>query len=93
MRTFLFLEKFITPKLIQLTYWIMMFINIIMAITIISMGISMGNSYYGGSEYIFIGLIGSVIYLIFSVLMTRVFCELILVLFKINDNLTAIREK
>lgn len=80
MKDLLFFDKMITPKIINLVYWLML------ASTLIT-GISAMFSHYGG------GFLAGVFILISGVLGARIFCELLIVLFKINENMQKIADK
>lgn len=77
MEKFLNLNDLIAPKFIQLLYWIFLAIAIVAGI------LKMGYTDF------FVGLL----YMISGVIFARVGCELLIVLFKINDNLQKIADK
>lgn len=82
--SFLFFETMITPKLITLVYWILL------AVVIVS-GIATWFSGYGGFTFVkFLTGIGIVVG---GGLAARIWCELLIVLFKINENIQKIAEK
>ncbi len=80
----LFFEKLITPKFIQFIFWMML-------IGIIVFGFySMFAGYYGLTFKSFLfGLFAIVI----GAFISRIWCELLIVLFKINEALQEIRKK
>ena len=80
MKDLLFFEKMVTPKIINLVYWLML------ASTVVA-GLGAMFSHYGG------GFIPGVIILISGVIGARIFCELLIVLFKINENMQKIADK
>jgi len=80
MKDLLFFEKMVTPKIINLVYWLML------ASTIVT-GFGAMFSNYGG------GFIAGVIILISGAIGARIFCELLIVLFKINENMQKIADK
>jgi len=73
MRDVLFFDKMITPKVITFIYWLL-------PLAVLVTGLSTMFRGFGG----FLGGIG--IILLGSVLV-RVYCELMILLFKINDNI------
>ena len=77
MQDLLSFNKMITPVFIHVIYWIG-----IVAVVLVGLGIAAG----GGS--IFKGLLAMLV----GMIAVRVGCEVLLVLFRINDNLAAIRE-
>ncbi len=79
MNKFLSFDKFITPELIQLLFLFLIIADFISAIGV-------GYSMHGA-----LGVIGGIAYFILAVILSRVFCEILIVIFKINENLIAIR--
>lgn len=79
-------EKFLTPSLITIVYWIG-----IVGISISSLGtiLSSFSSFGGGLKQFIIGLIMFVVGIIFW----RVICEGIMLAFKIYDRLTEIKHR
>ncbi|TNG94444.1 DUF4282 domain-containing protein [Pasteurellaceae bacterium USgator11] len=77
-KDFFIFDKLITPKIITIIYWILMIVSVISGLeTLVVM------SYYSMlTAIIYGGLI-----IILGILFARIFCELILVIFKINTNL------
>lgn len=80
MRNFFFFDKMITPKIINIVYWFAILGAVISGV------ISMQNPFGGG---LLVGL-GTIIG---GVIAARISCELIIVLFKINESLLEIRHK
>ena len=85
-----------TPCIIKYAFWLLVIISIICGLGSIahSFGtdINLGTGYYHvqGSAWLFAyGVLQIVLGIVFS----KVICELILVLFKINANLEAIKNK
>jgi|KBSMisStaDraftv2_1062788.scaffolds.fasta_scaffold2412536_1 hypothetical protein len=84
MNDYLSFNKFVTPMLIQVIFWIG-----IVIIVLASLGMMFGASStpYGGGGMFLIGLC----YLVFGTLFWRVWCEVMLVIFRILDELRLIR--
>lgn len=80
MKDLLFFDKMVTPKIINFVYWLMLASSIVT-------GLGTMFSHYGG------GFIAGVIILISGAIGARIFCELLIVLFKINENLQKIADK
>ena len=80
MKDLLFFEKMITPKIINLVYWLML------ASTAIT-GLGAMFSHYGG------GFLAGVFILISGAIGARIICELLIVLIKINENMQKIADK
>ncbi len=84
MKDLLFFEKLVTPKFITFIYWLML------------AGIVIGGLYrifggYGGFSMssFFMGLV----FIVLGAVAVRVWCELLIVLFKMNEALQEIRKK
>jgi len=79
-------RKMITPTIIQIIYFIALIANALSALVIIIVGTAQGG--FGG----FVGgLIAAVIELVLGSILIRVYCELLILAFKIYDELKAIR--
>jgi hypothetical protein len=83
MTEFLSFRKMITPIFIQVVFWIGVALCVIIGISQIVMG---ANS-YGGGAVVLMGLITLVI----GPLFVRIYCELLILLFRIHDELVAMR--
>jgi hypothetical protein len=79
MGDFLKFRKMITPVFIQVVFWLGLLGNLVASIVLISRG---GVSVLGGF-----------LLLLFGSLMVRVYCELIILLFRIYDSLKNIERK
>lgn len=84
MKEVLFFDSMLTPKLITLIYWLLLLSALIG-------GISAMFSGYGGFTFgkFFMGLV----YIVGGAVGARISCELMIVLFKVNESLHVIREK
>lgn len=80
MRNVLFFDTMITPKIITFVYWITL-------ICIVVAAFSTMFSSYGG------GFIQGLIVLVAGIVGARIWCELLIVLFRINENLQKIANK
>ena len=84
MQDFLSLDKMITPKIITFIYWLLLFFIVIFNLKIL----------FGGYDgFTFSGLIMSFVYIAGGALIARIFCELLIVLFKMNEALQEIKNK
>ena len=84
MKKVLFFNSMLTPKLITVIYWIMLVLVIIGTVTNLFTG-------YGGVT--FGALIQAIATLVGGCVLARVWCELLIVLFKIHENLQKIADK
>ena len=77
LRDALFFDNMLTPKLIAFVYWLALAGIVIAAISIIFSG----------------NVVTGLLTLIFGAVATRIFCELLIVIFKMNEALQDIRNK
>ena len=73
----LFFEKMIVPKIITFLYWLLL-----VACVLGGIGVMFTQTFFGG-------LFG----MLFGLIAVRVWCELLIVMFKINESLQVIRDK
>lgn len=85
MEDFLNFKKMITPVIIKILFWIMAGLFIISGLVTIVAGV--GN--YGGGMAVLTGL-GLII---LGPLVARIYCELLIVIFSINQNVREINER
>lgn len=84
MKDVLFFENMLTPKIITLVYWLLLLAAIVGGI----------GSMFGGYEgFTFGKFIMGMVYAVGGALAARIWCELLIVLFKMNDALQEIRKK
>jgi hypothetical protein len=77
-RDFVTFQRMITPAIIQVLFWIGVVGSIVGGITTIATG--------GGA-----GVAGGIVMLILGPIWVRVLCEVLIVVFRINENLTDIK--
>jgi hypothetical protein len=82
---FLSFRNMVTPLIIQVIYFIALAVNALLAIVTFFRGM-----FYGFSGFL-IGAIVALIMLLVGSLVIRVYCELLILAFKIYDELKAIR--
>jgi uncharacterized protein DUF4282 len=80
MKDIFFFDAMLTPKIITFVYWLMLLGSLVSGLGTMFGGY--GGSFLGGLGIIIGGAIGS-----------RIWCELLIVLFKINENLQEITNK
>ena len=84
MEDFLKFKKMIVPVIIQILFWIGTVIAIVWGLISIVGG---ANAPYGGGRMVFNG----VLWILLGPLIVRIYCELVIVLFSINNTLTDIK--
>lgn len=80
MKEILFFDSMLTPKIITFVYWILLAV-----VVIGGLGTMFGG--YGGFK------IEGLFYAIGGAIAARIWCELLIVLFKMNDALQELRNK
>ncbi len=79
-------DKMLTPKIITFVYWLLLFFSVVGGISTISV-----TGRYGGasglSSLMGIGII------VGGVVGARIFCELLIVLFKIHENIKKLADR
>jgi len=85
MTDFLNFKKMITPLIIKVLFWIMVALSVIVGLV----GIVAGASSYGGG----LAVLGGLAWIILGPLVARIYCELLIVIFSINENLTEMNER
>lgn len=75
-------RKMVTPVIIQILFWVGVIACVIGGIAMIAMG----SQYYGSKT-----TLQGVLLLIFGPLAVRVYCEILIVFFRINETLTEIK--
>lgn len=83
-KDFLTFKKMITPAIIQVLFWILAGLAIILGLIGIVNGAT--SSFGGGSQ-----VLGGLMLLVLGPVAVRVYCEILIVLFRMNATLTEIR--
>jgi len=84
MKNILHFDNMLTPKIITFIYWVLLLVAVIGGFG------SMFSSFNGLS---FTSIITGIIYIIAGVIGARIWCELLIVLFKMNEALQVLKEK
>ncbi|SDJ91269.1 DUF4282 domain-containing protein [Natronincola ferrireducens] len=85
-KTFLNFDKMMTPAIIKIIFYIGLVLSVLVSLGMIISGM---NAYYGGGAQVFLGII----MLFLSPITIRVYCELLIVIFKIHESLVEIKNK
>ena len=89
MEDYLTFRKMITPAIIQVLFWLGVAASVIVALLV--MGTSMAAAIRLRSAAPLTGFVFAVIWLIAGPVLTWVWCELIVVFFRMNDTLAEIK--
>jgi hypothetical protein len=84
MKNVLFFDSMLTPKIITAVYWLLLAGSVIGGI---------GSMFGGFDGFTFWKLIMGIAYAIGGIVASRIGCELMIVLFKMNEALQEIRHK
>jgi hypothetical protein len=83
-------DRFITPSIIKAFYWLVVVLVVLFGIAGIFSGLAaMAISPFGG----FIELLSSITGVVVGIIFSRISAELILIVFRINEHLGAIRDQ
>jgi hypothetical protein len=83
-------ERFITPSIIKVFYWLAVAVSVLIGISGIGQGLMLlFSSPIAGLIAVIIALIGMIIGVIFA----RIAAEFILIVFRISEHLGAIRQR
>lgn len=84
MKDILFFDKMITPKIITFIYWVLLLVAVLGGLA----------SMFGGYGGVTFGkLIMGILYAVAGAVGARIWCELLIVLFKMNEALQELRNK
>lgn len=84
MKNMFFFESMLTPKIITIVYWLLLLASLITGI------VSMFSGYQGLT---FLSFIFGIVTIAAGALGARIWCELMIVLFKINSNLQKLSDE
>lgn len=87
MKDFLKLDTMITPKIITIIYWLGL-----VGVSLTSMSMLFGISRYAYTNF-GMRFLMAIFVIIFGLVIVRVYSELLIVIFKIHDNLKKIADK
>jgi hypothetical protein len=84
MRDVLFFESMLTPKIITAVYWLLLILCVFGGI---------GSMFSGYQGFTFGGFLGGLAIMLGGAIGARIWCELLIVLFKIHENIRKIADK
>lgn len=83
MGNFLTFDEMATPKIITLVYWLLL-------ASVVLWGL---KTMFGGYGFSFGAIFQGLLTIVFGALAVRIWCELLIVLFKMNEALQELRKK
>lgn len=84
-KSFLNFDKFVTPSLVAIIYWLGLICVLVAGLGMIFTAFSV---FGGGLKQVLTGIL----FIVFGALMVRIFCEAIMLSFRIYGRLTEIRD-
>jgi predicted membrane channel-forming protein YqfA (hemolysin III family) len=83
-------ERFITPAIVKVFYWLAVGISVLFGLSGIISGLALMSLHpLGGLLWV----IGSLIGIVIGVIFARIVSEFVLIMFRINEHLGAIRQR
>ena len=83
-------DRFITPTIIKTFYWLVIVLMILVGVSGVFSGLAaMAVSPFGGFMVVLSSLVGTVV----GIILSRIAAEFILIVFRINEHLGAIRDQ
>jgi hypothetical protein len=83
-------ERFVTPSVIKLFFWLAVAIIMLFALSGIASAVQMMKVSAGVGVFM---LLGSLLGMTIGILSARIFAEFVLIVFRINEHLGAIRNR
>jgi hypothetical protein len=83
-------ERFITPSIIKIFYWLAVGMSVLFALSGIISGLALMSLHPLASLF---WILGSLIGLVIGVIFSRILAEFFLIMFRINEHLGAIRQR
>ena len=83
-------ERFVTPSIIKLFFWLAVAIIILFGLSGIASAIQMMPASAGVGVFM---LLGSLLGIVIGILFARIVAEFVLIVFRINEHLGAIRSR
>ncbi len=83
-------DRFITPSIIRVFYWLCLSMTVLAGLSLIltALGMMAINLVAG-----LLLLVASMIFILTGIIFVRILCELVMVVFRINENLGVIRDR
>ena len=83
-------ERFITPSIIKICYWLAVGTAALFGLSGIISGLALMSLHPLGGLF---WILGSLVSMLIGVLFARIICEFFLIMFRINEHLGAIRQR
>ncbi len=83
-------DRFITPSIIRVFYWLCLTMTALAGLSLILTALGMMAINFVAGLLL---LIASMIFILTGIIFVRILCELVMVIFRINEHLGAIRDR
>ena len=83
-------DRFITPSIIRVFYWISLGLTLLAGLSLTVTALSMMTLNFFAGLFL---LVAALLFMLAAALFVRILCELVMVLFRINEHLGAIRDR
>ncbi len=94
MKKFIIFDAMITPFIIKILFWLGVAASVVFGLLISLGGLGTMFSGFQGSVFPgFMAFLGGLFIIVVGILISRVYCELIIIFFKMQEKLTSIDEK
>ncbi|MDX1476777.1 MAG: DUF4282 domain-containing protein [Saprospiraceae bacterium] len=80
----LFFDSLITPSVITIVYWLLLAANLLYGLFFVMFG--------GFGGFTFTTFLLGLVYIVVGAVVIRIWCELLIVIFKINDNIAKLNQ-
>jgi hypothetical protein len=83
-------ERFVTPTVIKVFYWLVVIISVLLGFAgAVSALTTMAYNPFVGMIFLIVSVLGAVM----GIILARIFAEFVLIVFRINEHLGAIRNQ
>lgn len=82
-------DRFITPSIIRVFYWLCLTMTALAGLSLILTALGMMAINFVAGLLL---LIASMVFILAAIIFVRILCELVMVIFRINEHLGAIRD-
>jgi hypothetical protein len=83
-------DRFITPSVIRVFYWLSLALTALIGLSLIFTALGMMAINFIAGVFM---LIAAMLFILTGIIFVRILCELVMVFFRINEHLGAIRDR
>ena len=89
MQDYLTFRRMVTPAIIQAIFWIL--VGLVVRSGVIGLAVSIWTMFADSFVSGFLGLVLNIVWLVVLPVVIRIYCELVILFFRINETLTDIK--